>query len=76
MEVMAGSPLTLSCSAEGNPEPTITWTVGGRFLHSAPDGLLVLSAVELSDAGRYECKAINSEGNQTAAVDVSVLGES
>uniref|UniRef100_A0A3Q2EJI5 Vascular cell adhesion molecule 1 n=1 Tax=Cyprinodon variegatus TaxID=28743 RepID=A0A3Q2EJI5_CYPVA len=73
MEVMAGSPLTLSCSAEGNPEPTITWTVGGRFLHSAPDGLFVLSAVELSDAGRYECKAINSEGNQTAAVDVSVL---
>uniref|UniRef100_A0A3Q2NS18 Vascular cell adhesion molecule 1 n=1 Tax=Fundulus heteroclitus TaxID=8078 RepID=A0A3Q2NS18_FUNHE len=73
VEVMAGSPLTLSCSAEGNPEPTITWTAGGRSLQRGGGGRLVLSAVGPSDAGRYECEARNSEGNRTAAVNVSVL---
>ncbi|KAK5619293.1 hypothetical protein CRENBAI_015520 [Crenichthys baileyi] len=73
VEVMDGSPLTLSCSAEGNPEPTITWTVGGRTLQRGRGGQLHLSLVKLSDAGRYECEARNSVGNQTAAVKVTVL---
>ncbi|XP_014899244.1 vascular cell adhesion protein 1b [Poecilia latipinna] len=73
VEVMSGSPLTLSCSAEGNPEPTITWTAGGRPLPGGRGGQLVLSAVKLSDAGRYECEARNSEGNRTAAVNITVL---
>ncbi|XP_032428222.1 vascular cell adhesion protein 1b [Xiphophorus hellerii] len=71
--VMSGSPLTLSCSAEGNPEPTITWTAGGRPLSGGRGGQLILSAVKLSDAGRYECETRNSEGNQTADVNVTVL---
>lgn len=71
VKLMVGSPLTLSCAVEGNPEPTVSWTVDGRSL---PGGArFVLSAVKLSDAGRYECEARNSEGNQTAAVDVTVL---
>ncbi|KAM4738931.1 vascular cell adhesion protein 1b [Anableps anableps] len=73
VEMMDGSPLTLSCSAKGNPEPTITWTVGGRSLPGGRGGQLVLSAVKLSDGTWYECEARNSEGNQTAAVNVTVL---
>ncbi|XP_076582976.1 vascular cell adhesion protein 1b isoform X2 [Chaetodon auriga] len=73
--VTAGSPLALTCSAEGNPEPVITWSFRTPSGRSAPRGRgrqLVLTAVNLSEAGRYDCEARNTEGNQTAAVEVTV----
>uniref|UniRef100_A0A3B4UT65 Vascular cell adhesion molecule 1b n=2 Tax=Seriola dumerili TaxID=41447 RepID=A0A3B4UT65_SERDU len=73
--VMADSPLTLSCSVEGNPEPTISWslrTADGGSEWRGGGRQLVFRAVSLSEAGRYECEARNSEGNQTAAVDLTV----
>ncbi|XP_034529137.1 vascular cell adhesion protein 1b [Notolabrus celidotus] len=75
MLVMAGSRLTLNCSAEGNPEPTLTWTFrraeGGS--EGRGQGLqLVLDPVILSESGWYDCEARNTEGNQTAAVEVKV----
>ncbi|XP_023267351.1 vascular cell adhesion protein 1-like, partial [Seriola lalandi dorsalis] len=72
---MADSPLTLSCSVEGNPEPTISWslrTADGGSERRGGGRQLVFRAVSLSEAGRYECEARNSEGNQTAAVDLTV----
>uniref|UniRef100_A0A3B4X8Z5 Ig-like domain-containing protein n=1 Tax=Seriola lalandi dorsalis TaxID=1841481 RepID=A0A3B4X8Z5_SERLL len=77
--VMADSPLTLSCSVEGNPEPTISWslrTADGGSERRGGGRQLVFRAVSLSEAGRYECEARNSEGNQTAAVDLTVHGKS
>ncbi|XP_069577921.1 vascular cell adhesion protein 1b [Brachyistius frenatus] len=70
--LMDGSSLTLNCSAAGNPEPTVAWisgTAGGR---GGRGGRLVFDPVRLADAGRYECEARNTEGNDSAAVDVSV----
>ncbi|XP_075340609.1 vascular cell adhesion protein 1b [Odontesthes bonariensis] len=75
VEVMADSPLTLNCSAEGNPEPSVTWsfrTADGRSLRRGRGGRLVFGAARLADAGRYDCEAQNSEGNVTAAVSVTV----
>ena len=77
--VMVNSSLTVSCSAVGNPEPSITWsfrTTDGRSLLRGRGHQLVVKAVSLFDAGRYECEARNSEGSQTAAVDVTVHGQS
>ncbi|XP_005948480.1 vascular cell adhesion protein 1b [Haplochromis burtoni] len=74
-EVMAGSPLTLTCLAEGNPEPTITWsfrTADGRTLQRSQGGQLNFTAVEVSEAGRYECDARNTEGTHSSTVDVTV----
>lgn len=75
---MAGSPLTLSCRAEGNPEPTISWSFRTQAGHSVllgQDHQLNLARVDLSGAGHYECQALNSEGNQTSTVEVKVDGE-
>ncbi|XP_023148765.2 vascular cell adhesion protein 1b [Amphiprion ocellaris] len=75
MVMMDGSPLTLTCSAEGNPEPNFTWslrTVDGQSLWQGQGSQLVLKAVGLSDAGQYECEARNTEGNHTATVDITV----
>uniref|UniRef100_A0A8C2Z1M4 Vascular cell adhesion molecule 1b n=1 Tax=Cyclopterus lumpus TaxID=8103 RepID=A0A8C2Z1M4_CYCLU len=73
--VMAGSPLTLTCIVEGNPEPTITWSfrsADGGSEWRGQGRQLVLTAVRPSEAGRYNCEARNSEGNQTAGVEVTV----
>lgn len=79
MVVMAGSPLTLTCSAEGNPKPSLSWssrTADGRSVPRGQGQQLVFTAVSLSEAGWYNCEARNTEGNQTAAVEVTVHGES
>ncbi|XP_059196704.1 vascular cell adhesion protein 1b [Centropristis striata] len=73
--VMAGSPLTLNCSAEGNPEPSISWSFrspDGRSERRASGPQMDFLLVSPSDSGRYECEARNSEGTQSAAVEVAV----
>lgn len=75
---MAGSLLNLTCVTEGNPEPTVTWSFrppGGGSEGRGGGRQLVLAPVTLSDAGRYACEARNSEGSQTAEVEVTVHGE-
>ncbi|XP_072244974.1 vascular cell adhesion protein 1b isoform X2 [Leuresthes tenuis] len=75
VEVMENSPLALSCSAAGNPEPSLSWTFrapDGRVLQRGPGGRLVFMEARLSDAGQYECEAQNGEGNVTATVNLTV----
>ena len=75
---MAGSPITLTCSVEGNPKPTVTWSfrkAEGVVEGRGQDHQLVFSSVSQSEAGRYDCEAQNSEGNQSATVQVTVHGE-
>uniref|UniRef100_A0A3Q3RA69 Ig-like domain-containing protein n=1 Tax=Monopterus albus TaxID=43700 RepID=A0A3Q3RA69_MONAL len=77
VSVLVGSPLILTCSVEGNPEPTISWNFKAADGLSVQRGLghqLVFTAVSLSEAGPYECEARNTEGNQTAVVDITVYG--
>ncbi|KAM9408383.1 vascular cell adhesion protein 1b [Pholidichthys leucotaenia] len=73
--VMVGFPLTLTCLAEGNPEPSVTWsfrTTDGQSLQRSQQGQLVFKAIKMSEAGLYACEAKNTEGNTTAAVQVTV----
>uniref|UniRef100_A0A8C8DJ54 Ig-like domain-containing protein n=1 Tax=Oryzias sinensis TaxID=183150 RepID=A0A8C8DJ54_9TELE len=63
----ANSSLTLNCSAEGNPDPRITWSF------KTADGW----SVRKSEAGRlFVCEARNKEGNSSATVVVNVFGKS
>ena len=69
--------ITLSCSADGNPAPTVTWT---RVFDNGSDSdvLFNRSSYEFSNnrnnAGTYRCKAdnsIRSAINQTIRVTVN-----
>ncbi|XP_014017733.1 limbic system-associated membrane protein isoform X5 [Salmo salar] len=58
--VNEGSNVTLSCLANGRPDPSITW----RLLNPSADSLegeeyLDISGIMRNQAGRYECKASN-----------------
>ncbi|XP_034092831.1 vascular cell adhesion protein 1-like isoform X3 [Gymnodraco acuticeps] len=73
--LMVGAPFVLSCSARGNPEPQISWSfrsAGGQVEAGRPSDRLEIAQVRLSDAGRYDCEARNSEGNHSASVEVRV----
>ena len=67
---MEGDPLELYCNTQGFPVPKISWMFNGaRKLASHK---LVIPALQLSDAGIYQCFAENKVGVSSSAVIVSI----
>ena len=69
--------ITLNCSADGNPAPTVTWT---RVFDNGSDSDVLFTGNHYvidnnrNDAGTYRCKAdnsIRSAINQTIRVTVN-----
>ncbi|XP_025082607.1 basement membrane-specific heparan sulfate proteoglycan core protein-like isoform X8 [Pomacea canaliculata] len=67
-----GSPTTLSCEAQGSPQPTITWIKKDGDLpmeHSITEtGGLYIPRVREEDSGTYECQASNRYGTTQVPV--------
>ncbi|XP_036622985.1 peroxidasin-like protein [Trichosurus vulpecula] len=66
--VEVGKNINISCSAQGEPQPIITWnkagvqiTDSGKF-HVNNEGTLTIKDVGQADQGRYECVARNHFG--------------
>lgn len=58
------SRVTLTCGAEGIPEPNITWYKDDVLLPGENSKTLVILEVQLSDRGRYHCNATNFDPNK------------
>ena len=68
--------MTLSCNADGNPVPTISWTRDGspinatgsnyRISFSEDKKQLTIANVSRTDSGEYRCVASNKLGNDTS----------
>uniref|UniRef100_A0A671QJ48 Neural cell adhesion molecule L1 n=1 Tax=Sinocyclocheilus anshuiensis TaxID=1608454 RepID=A0A671QJ48_9TELE len=73
----------LTCQAEGNPKPTVTWSVNGIPIensHKDPsrkieNGNIILSDVQTGSSSVYQCNASNEYGYLLANAFVSVLAE-
>ncbi|XP_076847756.1 vascular cell adhesion protein 1b isoform X2 [Brachyhypopomus gauderio] len=75
--VQVGSDISLACEADGNPKPVLSWRVLGHVdqLDEVIEGReFLLLNVSLSDAGDYECIAVNTLGEKTSTVAVVVHG--
>ena len=82
--VTEGNSATLSCTASGDPFPTLSWlrngvviepgTTGYQFLSSGQT-LVIGSVVESTHEGQYMCRATNFLGTATATISLSVLGK-
>lgn len=68
--VDAGSDVTLSANATGNPSPTWSWTKNGASIPSATTRFLVLLDVTEASEGSYVATATNSEGSDSSAAAV------
>nr|CAD7195790.1 unnamed protein product [Timema douglasi] len=73
--VRPGDNAYITCSATGDQPIDIVWTAEGRALPpsvSINQGLLQFRGIAVSDAGRYVCRARNSEGEAEAVAEVIV----
>lgn len=76
--VIEGEKAEFRCNASGIPTPSITWErLGSHLPNGALDrnGVLVIPSAGPEDAGVYICKAINSEGQDSANVQLEVIGK-
>ena len=65
--------ITLTCQADGHPPPTFSWKFNGNVVNGAQQNTLVLTSVEVKDAGNYTCVASNSLGSKEVTRVVNVL---
>uniref|UniRef100_A0AAG5DL88 Roundabout n=1 Tax=Anopheles atroparvus TaxID=41427 RepID=A0AAG5DL88_ANOAO len=79
---LVGGPVVLNCTPpRGIPEPSVLWIKDGKILdingkhHSLVDsGSLLISEIQPSDSGKYECSAQSMAGTKTTpAVHLKVL---
>ncbi|UYV84878.1 IGSF9B [Cordylochernes scorpioides] len=71
--VKVGESITLTCEADGSPNPTISWFKNGLPLDAASQ--LRIGSVRQADIGDYMCVARNREGSVSATAKVIVAGE-
>ncbi|XP_069777626.1 peroxidasin homolog isoform X1 [Narcine bancroftii] len=66
-----GQDVKIPCSAQGEPQPIITWTKDGVQITESgkfyvhPEGTLAIRDIGQADEGRYECAARNTIGQAT-----------
>ncbi|KAK2836256.1 hypothetical protein Q7C36_014125 [Tachysurus vachellii] len=73
--VKAGNDLSLSCTAEGNPEPEVSWSFQNQTKATGRrQTILNLSKANSADAGEYLCTASNELGSKTRTVSLTVEG--
>lgn len=65
--VNAGTTVTLNVVVHGAPAPTLQWQKDGVAIAGATEQTLVLTNVQVSQAGSYRVVATNSEGTATSA---------
>ncbi|XP_044064303.1 V-set and immunoglobulin domain-containing protein 10-like isoform X2 [Siniperca chuatsi] len=58
---VSGDSLSLSCHAEGFPQPTAEWVFGGQTLSGSRRGVLNLTHVQISQGGVYTCTLLNEQ---------------
>ena len=79
--VMVETDVTLECSANGLPQPTITWLKDGRELEldlldtryvKSGSGSLTIKSVKTEDEGGYQCRAENTEDSLDSGLELTV----
>lgn len=78
---MLGQPVSLECTADGQPHPEVAWlkerrpVVEGARIGIFANGTLAITATQRSDAGLYTCAAKNLAGRASHDVRLLIQGE-
>ncbi|MBN1129947.1 MAG: immunoglobulin domain-containing protein [Chitinispirillaceae bacterium] len=64
--ITAGSPVTFTVAASGNPAPTYQWKKDGNNISGATSATLTIASVQPADAGSYTAVAANGIGSSTS----------
>ena len=82
VEVILESTAVVSCSAQGQPRPVISWTIpdgrdadsGDNTIVDALTGELTIENPEGHNTGTYTCHAVNRLGTATDTVEIIIQG--
>lgn len=75
MTVLEGTSLSLHCSTQGSPAPTLTWLKDGELVGTiTADELSVLEIREITPQGdgQYRCLAENEHGRASSSFNITV----
>ena len=81
-ELDAGDKVELTCLADGEPTPIVTWYKDGKIYEGSHDGQtpgpydyqLAFNGLEIADSGSYMCNVSNSFGFLTYTYNLTVEG--
>lgn len=80
-----GARTELTCKISGKPSPKITWYCNGEeitedkkyhMLYKDNYASLLINDLEVEDAGKYRCKAVNEFGDVSTTGKLTVDGKS
>jgi len=64
----------LDCDANGDPKPLVTWKKDGQILQQSNTTTnILITDIELRDAGTYVCTAKNIAGSVSQSILVRVI---
>ncbi|XP_012986619.1 myelin-associated glycoprotein isoform X2 [Esox lucius] len=75
LTVLEGSSVSLHCSTQGGPAPTLTWLKNGELVGTiTAEQLSVLELLEITpqDDGLYRCLAENEHGRASSSLNITV----
>ena len=72
-KVVVGKSVTITCESNGFPEPS--YTIVHNDTEISNEKTLNVSEVEWSDAGSYQCVAINKVGRHSKSYCLTVIGK-
>ncbi|CAG5054402.1 unnamed protein product [Parnassius apollo] len=73
VEFFDGREAYLSCAADGDPMPKITWRHNDKELDKT-ENILYIPSMSLNDLGRYSCDVSNNFGTITRNFEISTKG--
>ena len=66
--------MPLDCDANGDPKPLVTWKKDGQILQQSNTTTnILITDIELRDAGTYVCTAKNIAGSVSQSILVRVI---
>uniref|UniRef100_A0A4W5KCS3 Ig-like domain-containing protein n=1 Tax=Hucho hucho TaxID=62062 RepID=A0A4W5KCS3_9TELE len=76
MSITEGDPLSLNCSAKGNPAPSYNWLLPQADPKTMEErSVVTITKMAKTHSGNYTCNARNPLGNSIWTVNVKVTGE-
>ena len=82
--VLSDTQITVTCSADGIPDPTVAWSKGEELLDmsstasrvTVKGGVLTIKNATTVDSGDYVCTAMSEVGVDQESSKVTVIGKS